>query len=115
VGDPIKTVSDELVPIDPFHGYLDDMSDLALARLPAFFEFTVLERWFSDQTYLSFRQQAEDLMEFCEKVRAAGFEVSIWASEGEMHEMHRHFRFKRVKTNSQTPRLPRESSGIIDI
>lgn len=101
-------MSGDLVPVDPFHGYLDDMSDLAIRRLPDYFEFQVLERWFSDQTNLSFRQQAEDLMEFCDKCREHGIEVQVFAGP---FDTHRLFRFTRLPTRKSQI----ESGSIIDI
>lgn len=110
-------MSGELVPVDPFHGYLEDMSEAALARLPDEFEFQVLERWFSDQTQLTFRQQAEDIMEFCERCREHGIEVRISAGP---FDTHRLFRFSRPRspkhrkpTPEKAPTLP--DPGVIDI
>jgi hypothetical protein len=99
----------QLVPVDPFHGYLDDMSAVAIRNLPDYFEFEVLERWFSDQTQLSFRQSAEDLMEFCDIARHEGYDVHVWASQG---ELQRTFRFKRRPKAQKEGRI---DEGAIDI
>jgi hypothetical protein len=95
----------QLVPVD---GYLDDMSALAISKLPNYFEFEVLERWFSDQTQLTYRQAAEDLMEFCDMARAEGYEVSVWVS-GE--RLQRYFRFKRPDNRKEG----KIDEGSIDI
>lgn len=112
-------MSKELVPVDPFHGYLEDMSEGALARLPDEFEFCVLEKWFNDYTDLTRFQQAEDLQEFMVKLKDFGFEVHIWSPWPEAGApRNRHYKFSRLPihrkpTPPKAPALP--DSGVIDV